>query len=106
MTLQDTPVDRPLTDGRSRWQQRYDAALAAGRVRDADFTTLSGLELDPVYGPSEEQAATDERMERIGWPGSSPTRAGCTRRATAARPGRSASSPASATRCRPTSATR
>ena len=72
MTLQDTPVDRPLTDGRSRWQQRYDAALAAGRVRDADFTTLSGLEVDPVYGPSEEQAATDERMERIGWPGEFP----------------------------------
>jgi methylmalonyl-CoA mutase N-terminal domain/subunit len=29
-------------DARDRWQQRYEAALDAGRVRDADFTTLSG----------------------------------------------------------------
>src|SRR5215831_2151008 len=33
--------------GRLRWQRRYDQA----RIRDADFTTLSGLEVDPVYGP-------------------------------------------------------
>ena len=35
---------------RQRWQQRYDDALARGQVRDADFTTLSGVEVDPVYG--------------------------------------------------------
>ena len=40
-----------------------------GQVRDADFTTISGVEVDPVYGPEDEDA--DERMERIGWPGSS-----------------------------------
>ena len=40
-------------DARQRWQQRYDAALSAGRVRDADFTTLSGVEVDPVYGPAD-----------------------------------------------------
>jgi methylmalonyl-CoA mutase N-terminal domain/subunit len=28
--------------GRERWQQRYAEAEATGRVRDADFTTLSG----------------------------------------------------------------
>lgn len=56
--------------GRRRWQERYDAALAAGAVRDADFTTLSGMEVDPVYGPPE--GATDPRMERIGWPGEFP----------------------------------
>ena len=39
-------------------------------MRDADFTTLSGVEVDPVYGPSDESA--DERMERIGWPGEYP----------------------------------
>ena len=33
--------------GRARWQQRYDAALAKGLVRDADFTTLSGVQVDP-----------------------------------------------------------
>jgi isobutyryl-CoA mutase large subunit len=34
----------PGTAARRRWQQRFDAALAAGQVRDADLTTLSGLE--------------------------------------------------------------
>ncbi len=37
---------------RQRWQQRYDGALARGQVRDADFTTLSGVEVQPVYGPA------------------------------------------------------
>ncbi len=64
--------EQPSTSGRSRWQERYDAALAKGQVRDADFTTLSGMEVDPVYGPSPESAAADERMERIGWPGEFP----------------------------------
>jgi len=52
--------------GRQRWQRRYDAA----RVRDADFTTLSGLEVDPVYGPPE--GAVVPGFERIGWPGEYP----------------------------------
>ncbi len=52
--------------GRRRWQQRYDAA----NVRDADFTTLSGLEVDPVYGPPE--GATVPGFERIAWPGEYP----------------------------------
>src|SRR6476646_4417078 len=54
--------------GRSRWQERYDAAQARGQVRDADFTTLSGLEVDPVYGPTD----GTEVPERIGWPGEFP----------------------------------
>lgn len=33
-------------DGRKRWQERYDAS----RVREADFTTLSGVEVEPAYG--------------------------------------------------------
>ncbi|WP_104525940.1 acyl-CoA mutase large subunit family protein [Blastococcus atacamensis] len=57
-------------DARQRWQQRYDAALAAGRVRDADFTTLSGVEVAPVYGPADESAV--EGFDRIGYPGSFP----------------------------------
>jgi methylmalonyl-CoA mutase N-terminal domain/subunit len=57
-------------DARQRWQQRYDAALAAGRVRTADFTTLSGVEVDPVYGPSDESAVPG--FERIGYPGEFP----------------------------------
>jgi methylmalonyl-CoA mutase N-terminal domain/subunit len=57
-------------DARQRWQQRYDAALAAGRVRDADFTTLSGAEVAPVYGPADEAAVPG--FERIGYPGEFP----------------------------------
>jgi methylmalonyl-CoA mutase, N-terminal domain len=53
-------------DGRDRWQRRY----AAARKRDADFTTLSGLEVDPVYGPPE--GAVVPGFERIGWPGEYP----------------------------------
>ncbi|HEX6327278.1 MAG TPA: methylmalonyl-CoA mutase family protein [Jiangellaceae bacterium] len=52
--------------GRQRWQQRYDAA----RKRDADFTTLSGVDVDPVYGPP--SGITDPRFDRIGWPGEYP----------------------------------
>ncbi|HSK25334.1 MAG TPA: methylmalonyl-CoA mutase family protein [Jiangellales bacterium] len=55
-----------ITAGRRRWEQRY----AASRTRDADFTTLSGTEVDPVYGPPE--GHTDPRFERIGWPGEYP----------------------------------
>src|SRR5947208_3126570 len=60
-----------MATGRERWQQRYDAA----RKRDADFTTLSGVELEPVYGPADEAsyATTDGRsFDRIGWPGEFP----------------------------------
>ncbi|MFF1903166.1 methylmalonyl-CoA mutase [Kitasatospora sp. NPDC058218] len=52
--------------GRQRWQQRYDSA----RKRDADFTTLSGDEVEPVYGPPAGQPV--EGFERIGWPGEYP----------------------------------
>ncbi len=60
-----------MTDngGRRRWQERY----ARSRVRDADFSTLSGMEVEPVYGPADEaaeQAYGD--FERIGWPGEFP----------------------------------
>ena len=57
-----------IAEGRARWQQRYRDASAAGRIQDRDFTTLSGVEVDPLYGPS----GADERFERIGWPGEYP----------------------------------
>src|SRR3954449_1821806 len=60
----------PGNDARRRWQERYDAALAAGKVRDADFTTLSGLPVEPAYGPADERAVPG--FERIGWPGEFP----------------------------------
>ena len=56
--------------GRERWPAAYATAQAAGQVRDDDFSTLSGVEVDPVYGPADE--AADQRMDRIGWPGEFP----------------------------------
>jgi len=91
---------RDIAAGRERWQARYDAA----RTRDADFTTLSGMSVEPAYGPAD--GASVPGFERIGWPGEFRTPAGSTRPATAGAPGRSGSSPASATPSRPTSATR
>jgi isobutyryl-CoA mutase large subunit len=55
-----------LAAGRERWARRF----AGSRVRSADFTTLSGLEVDPVYGPPPGQAGPG--FERIGWPGEYP----------------------------------
>jgi len=52
--------------GRERWQRRFSGA----RNRDADFSTLSGLELEPVYGPPD--GAVVPGFERIGWPGEFP----------------------------------
>ena len=40
-----------MTTARERWQERY----AAARVRDADFTTLSGMEVEPAYGTDESE---------------------------------------------------
>ncbi len=55
-----------IATGRERWQARYDTAVR----RDADFTTLSGVEVDPVYGPP--PGADVPGFERIGWPGEYP----------------------------------
>jgi methylmalonyl-CoA mutase, N-terminal domain len=62
----DGNLDSGPDSGRSRWQQRFDQ----GAKRDADFTTLSGLEVDPVYGPP--PGSVVPGMERIGWPGEFP----------------------------------
>jgi methylmalonyl-CoA mutase, N-terminal domain len=53
-----------IAEGHARWRARYDAA----RKSERDSTTLSGDEVEPVYGPT----GPDDRMERIGWPGEYP----------------------------------
>ncbi len=53
-----------IEEGRKRWQERYKQA----GTRDADFTTLSGMEVDPLYAPSDATPG----FERIGWPGEFP----------------------------------
>jgi methylmalonyl-CoA mutase N-terminal domain/subunit len=55
-----------IEEGRRRWQARYDTA----RKRTADFTTLSGDPVEPVYGPPRGTAVPG--FERIGWPGEYP----------------------------------
>ena len=51
-----------MTDSaRSRWQSRYDASLDKGLVRDVDFTTLSGVQVEPAYGTDDSE-----------WPGQFP----------------------------------
>jgi len=50
-----------MSTARERWQSRYDDALTHGRVREADFTTLSGMELAPAYGTDDSE-----------WPGEFP----------------------------------
>jgi len=57
---------RQIEAGRQRWQQRYDSS----RIADRDFSTLSGSEVAPVYGPADGDA--DGRFARIGWPGEYP----------------------------------
>ena len=48
-------------DARERWQKRYDGAFESGKVRDADFTTLSRMEVEPAYGADDSE-----------WPGEFP----------------------------------
>ena len=60
----------PGPSGRDQWAAAYEAAVRRGQVRDRDFTTLSGLELEPVYGPPE--GLFDPRLDEIGWPGGFP----------------------------------
>jgi methylmalonyl-CoA mutase N-terminal domain/subunit len=55
-----------IAAGRERWQKRYDSA----GTRDTDFTTLSGVEVEPLYGPTDGTAYPG--FERIGWPGEFP----------------------------------
>jgi methylmalonyl-CoA mutase N-terminal domain/subunit len=52
--------------GRQRWQRRF----AGAPTRAADFSTLSGLDVEPVYGPPE--GAVVPGFDRIGWPGEYP----------------------------------
>ena len=51
---------------RQRWQRRYEHS----KLRDADFTTLSGLDVEPVYRPP--PGSVVPGFERIGWPGEYP----------------------------------
>ena len=53
--------------GRARWAAAFAEAQAKGQVRDADFTTISGLEVDPVYGPDAEDPDAHIDADRLAW---------------------------------------
>jgi len=48
---------------RERWQAEFEATS----VRDADFETMSGLDLEPLYAPADEEPDSD-----VSWPGQYP----------------------------------
>ena len=54
-------LDTPLED----WRRRYEATPE----RDAEFSTISGQEIEPLYGP---ESVDPELDERVGTPGSYP----------------------------------
>jgi methylmalonyl-CoA mutase, N-terminal domain len=60
--------------GRRRWRERYDSARDQARLVGGEDalrrTTISGSEVEPVYGPSD--GASDPGFQRIGWPGDYP----------------------------------
>src|SRR5690348_6024746 len=50
-----------MSTARERWQQKYAEAERTGRIREADFSTLSGMEVEPAYGTDDSE-----------WPGEFP----------------------------------
>ncbi len=60
--------ENPIGEGRRRWRERYERATREGAL--AAPTTLSGQDLEPVYGPGE--SSPEAAFTRIGWPGEFP----------------------------------
>jgi methylmalonyl-CoA mutase, N-terminal domain len=63
--------------GRAAWR----AAFEASPLRDADFETMSGIPLEPVYGPGDwptgpdvegPEGSSTATTDRLGWPGEPP----------------------------------
>jgi len=73
-----------LTAARDRWRER----LAATPERSVLFSTISGVENEPLYGPGD--VAVDHDRD-LGYPARSHSRAACTRPCTGAGCGRCAS---------------
>ncbi|HUY21945.1 MAG TPA: methylmalonyl-CoA mutase family protein [Acidimicrobiales bacterium] len=62
----DATPHEGLSEGMARWQEDYDSST----LRDADFETMSGIGLRPVYGP--EDWPEHRAGEQLGWPGRPP----------------------------------
>jgi len=66
MSTRTTPKNPPVgNDPRARWEALFEKS----KKRDVEFTTLSGEELAPIYGP--EDARVDYDAD-LGWPGQFP----------------------------------
>src|ERR1700686_3373723 len=63
--MEPTPPEA-LDEGRARGQEAYDSST----LRDADFETMSGIGLAPVFGPAD--WPEDQVAERLGLPGRPP----------------------------------
>ncbi|HLN41822.1 MAG TPA: methylmalonyl-CoA mutase family protein, partial [Acidimicrobiales bacterium] len=62
----DPTPHEDLDAGRARWQEAYDSST----IRDADFETMSGIRVEPVYGPADWPEG--QVAQRLGWPGEAP----------------------------------
>jgi methylmalonyl-CoA mutase, N-terminal domain len=62
-------ADGMRAEDASAGAQAWERAMAASPVRDASFSTMSGIELAPLYGPP---AGDEESAHHIGWPGQYP----------------------------------
>ena len=51
-----------MATNRELWEQ----AFAESHVRDADYTTMSGIPLDPVYGPPDDSSGRHVSSGRLG----------------------------------------
>ena len=77
LTAQESnPVTSPVspTVASSDQAAKWRAAMQAAKVRDAEFTSLSGTELQPVYGPGDVQLDPDTDL---GYPGQYPLHPRC-----------------------------
>ncbi len=57
-----------LSDALAR-RRAWEQAVAGSRQRDADFTTMSGIALAPVYGPAIDDPASNNRAGTAEYPG-------------------------------------
>ena len=51
-------------------KKRWEEAFSASKLRDSDFETMSGIQLEPLYIPEGEPS--DDYMEKLGFPGEYP----------------------------------
>jgi methylmalonyl-CoA mutase N-terminal domain/subunit len=64
-TTKQAPGKSTGAEARTEWERAFEGA----RLREAEFSTISGHPLQPVYGP---QDASPDHERDLGWPGQFP----------------------------------